>query len=420
MISEIHIKNFKSIRDLVLKPGRVTVLIGENGSGKSNILESIAFANAATTNRLDGAYLSARGVRVTEDTWMKSAFPVETPTEADERDEIVFSFAGEKGQPKLECVVSSSIREEDGSFAGWTVMPDIQKSEIEKALLEKEFHSEVRAQVEKLMKRREEKGDNKSGRDRLENALTNAIAHVGLLRRKEGLLGEMANTIGLSDFAIFSPENSSLRAFEKADALQPLGVKGEGLLKLVQSFGDANIRDVELSSRLSDLKERLHIFGWFEDFNASEDAAVKAKLQIRDRWLAADKALFDQRSANEGFLYVLFYFALLISWRTPRFFAIDNVDSALNPKLCAELMKQLVGLAKKYQKQVICTTHNPAVLDGLDLHDDEQRLFTVRRDLEGCTTVRRVGPPQTLRGEKPVRLSEAFQRGLIGGLPEHF
>jgi AAA15 family ATPase/GTPase len=33
MISEIQIRNFKSIRDLTLKTGRVTVLIGENGSG---------------------------------------------------------------------------------------------------------------------------------------------------------------------------------------------------------------------------------------------------------------------------------------------------------------------------------------------------------------------------------------------------
>ena len=39
MISEISIKNFKSIEDLSLPLGRVTVLIGENGSGKSNILE---------------------------------------------------------------------------------------------------------------------------------------------------------------------------------------------------------------------------------------------------------------------------------------------------------------------------------------------------------------------------------------------
>lgn len=420
MISEIHIKNFKSIRDLVLKPGRVTVLIGENGSGKSNILEAIAFASAAGCNRLDGSYLSARGVRVTDEKWMKAAFPLENtsePVEDDAEDDmdIGFSFVGEGGHQKLECVVSSNIREEDGSFAGWTVSPTVQQSEIEKALLEKEFQNEVRERVEKMLK-----GVQDIDRERFERSLTNAIAHLSVVHEKEKLFGEIAHTFGLSDFAIFSPENSALRAFEKADALQPLGIKGEGLLKLVQSFTDANLKDVKLSERLDDLKERLHLLGWFEDFNASEDADVKARLQIRDRWLAADKAVFDQRSANEGFLYLLFYFTLLINWRTPRFFALDNLDNALNPKLCSELMKQVVELAKKYDKQVVCTTHNPAILDGLELHDDEQRLFTVSRNSEGHTVVRRVKPPQPQPGEVPVRLSEAFVRGLVGGLPEHF
>ena len=65
MISEIQIRNFKSIQDVTLRPGRVTVLIGENGIGKSNVLEAITFASCATTNKLDDEILFHRGVRVT-------------------------------------------------------------------------------------------------------------------------------------------------------------------------------------------------------------------------------------------------------------------------------------------------------------------------------------------------------------------
>ena len=169
------------------------------------------------------------------------------------------------------------------------------------------------------------------------------------------------------------------------------------------------------------MKERLRLFGWFEDFLVPDEAATaEARLQIRDRWLAVERAVFDQRSTNEGFLYLLFYFTLLMSWRTPRFFALDNVDNALNPKLCSELMRQIAELAKKYGKQVICTTHNAAILDGLNLHDDTQRLYAVRRDSDGHTVVHRVRPPKPMPGETPVRLSEAFMRGIIGGLPDHF
>lgn len=41
MIAQISIKDYKSIVDLKLKLGRFNVLIGENGCGKSNILEAL-------------------------------------------------------------------------------------------------------------------------------------------------------------------------------------------------------------------------------------------------------------------------------------------------------------------------------------------------------------------------------------------
>ena len=222
--------------------------------------------------------------------------------------------------------------------------------------------------------------------------------------------------MGLQDFVIYAPENTVLRTPPPEGAIQPLGVKGEGLFKLLQSFSDP-----KFAKDLEDMKERLHLFGWFDDFLPPDPAATaQARLQIRDRWLAPDQAIFDQRSANEGFLYVLFYFTLLMSSRTPQFFALDNVDNALNPRLCSELMIQIVKLSKKHNKQVICTTHNPAMLDGLNLKDDDQRLFAVRRNSEGRTVVRRVQAPEPQHGEAPVRLSEAFIRGILGGLPDNF
>ena len=43
MISRIAIKNFRSLKDVELRPGPLTVLIGPNGAGKSNILDALRF-----------------------------------------------------------------------------------------------------------------------------------------------------------------------------------------------------------------------------------------------------------------------------------------------------------------------------------------------------------------------------------------
>ena len=66
MLETIRIQNFKSIVDLKLELGRVNVLIGENGSGKSNILEALAFLSAAVDDKLDHEFLFNRGIRIVD------------------------------------------------------------------------------------------------------------------------------------------------------------------------------------------------------------------------------------------------------------------------------------------------------------------------------------------------------------------
>ena len=219
----------------------------------------------------------------------------------------------------------------------------------------------------------------------------------------------------LPGFLVYAPENSALRTFQAEGQILPLGIRGEGLFAHLKGLNSATIQE-----RLVKIKETLTLIDWFESFDIPEDLSPgERSIRIRDRYLP-DGTLFDQRSANEGFLFLLFYITLFISPETPAFFSIDNIDSSLNPKLCIALLQQLVTLAKEYDKQVILTTHNPAVLDGLDLHDEEQRLLVVDRNKVGHTRVRRVDPPKPSAGQLPVSLSEAFMRGYIGGLPKNF
>lgn len=194
-----------------------------------------------------------------------------------------------------------------------------------------------------------------------------------------------------------------------------MGIKGEGLFAHLKALSTGPHKNL-----LAEIQEKLKLIDWFESFEIPDDLGFgERSIRIRDRFLSGD-ARFDQRSANEGFLFLLFYITLLVSPDAPRFFAIDNIDSSLNPKLCVALVQQLVLLAKQHDKQVILTTHNPAVLDGLDLEDEEQRLLVVDRTKQGHTRVRRIDALKTPAGELPINLSEAFLRGYIGGLPKSF
>lgn len=219
-------------------------------------------------------------------------------------------------------------------------------------------------------------------------------------------------------FLIFAPENYFLRRFEEESQIKPLGIRGEGLF--------SHLVELELSENfdiLEKIKEKLSLIDWFENFDIFDDPSMflsPKKIIVQDRFIKEGLYHFDQRSANEGFLYLLFYSTLFISPYTPKFFAIDNIDNSLNPKLCSELTKMLAQLAKEHDKQAILTTHNPAVLDGLNLNDDEQRLFVIYRNADGHTKARRVFKKEMPEGMEPVKLSEQFLRVYLGGLNHNF
>ncbi|MBA7535213.1 hypothetical protein ES705_27466 [subsurface metagenome] len=218
------------------------------------------------------------------------------------------------------------------------------------------------------------------------------------------------------EFIIYSPENSQIRNFQKEGQIEPLGRKGEGLFKLIGSFFVDDNKE-----KIDELKNNLKLFDWFSDFNFPMDFFEgEYSLFFKDKYVSAEANSFDQRNVNEGFLFLLFYFSLILSEKTPCFFAIENIETALNPKLCSKLIKNIVDLTKTKKKQVIITTHNPAVLDGLNLDDEQQRLFVIYRNKLGHSKAKRQLKPKPIGDEEPVRLSEAFLRGYLGGLPNNF
>lgn len=396
MIKEVKIQNYKSVQDLTLELGRVNVLIGANGCGKSNILEAIAMGSAAAEEKLSNEFLSSRGIRVTDSILMRNGF------DKNSMDKSVFvNFYFVEGD------LSNEIENENTNFSDWKR----KSKELNEVV---ETNNEIQENLKKVSVLR---NSIKEYSENVEKEITSLIVLMDELisssKSKLQLQINLSKKVG--SFLIYAPENTFLRNFEQESQIEPLGIKGEGLFKLL------SVMSSETPEEFQELIENLELIDWFEGFEIPKDLVfTERRIRIKDRFLDEGLKYFDQRSSNEGFLYLMFYFALFISKYTPKFFAIDNIDASLNPKLCSELIKILTKLAKKHDKQVIFTTHNPAILDGLNLNDDEQRLMVVYRNVHGHTKTKRITKKETPEGSEPVRLSEQFLRGYLGGLPKNF
>ena len=102
--------------------------------------------------------------------------------------------------------------------------------------------------------------------------------------------------------------------------------------------------------------------------------------------------------------------------QSPPVFAIDSFDHALNPRLAKKMMEIFCQLILNQSKYVFLTTHNPLVLDGLNLLDDDIRLFAVDRDKNGYAQIRRIYVTENLL-KSGQSLSRLWISGRLGGVP---
>lgn len=397
MINEISIHNFKSIVSLDLELGRFNVIIGPNGCGKSNILEAISFASAAAQNKLDYEYLVNRDVRMAEPKFMVNAF------EEDEDDTETKNEISDEGLARTNLDIRIGVRSGEDLIVSRMIYHDEAKTWMNIAdPLYRGLHF--------MINHPEELGDEK---DVILQALIESTFPTSKdVNQVKQLLERLTkSSFELNNFLTYRPTEHFLRkAFETS--IFPLGVHGEGLLKyLKEAVGEKNVALFE------EINEGLFLLDWFDGFRIPDDLLTNEyRLSIGDRFLKDSLHYFDEKSTNEGFLFLLFYLTLFNSKDTPRFFAIDNIESALNPKLMTKLTDYLVGRAFANDKQVIVTTHSPFVLDALDLSNDDVRLFVARRNIDGHTRLERI----PYREDRTMKLSQLWMSGLIGGLPDNF
>jgi len=204
-----------------------------------------------------------------------------------------------------------------------------------------------------------------------------------------------------------------------------VGLKGGRLAEAVRDMlRDPNMKLVAAQA--------LELIDWAENFRtlavgdnaplSSSVATAQRVLLFKDRFMAEKRNDLTGYDASEGALYVLFAAVLASSAAAPPVLAIDNFDHGLNPRLARALMTRFSEWITNgfYSRQILLTTHNPLVLDGLPLDRDDVRLFAVGRSRKGRTTIRRVN----IRAEDLNRegelwtVSRMWIMGHIGGVPD--
>lgn len=407
MLWSMTIKGFKSVVEQTIELGRVNLFVGANGAGKSVVLEAIGVLGAAADGRVDDASLLRRGVRPGVPALYKNAFA----EDAIPRFIILKSRSSATTSAFYEVALDNPI-----SRGGKPWRFSHEKVGQQRDSEERVFVSRAPAGATF----RGAKGATQRFTPRDPNR---GIADV------PNPLGDPPDAVReflsrLRQYAIYDPQTPVLRGIQQeVGPLDPLGIHGGRLAEAVSDVLPI-VKGLSRSART----RFFELLGWAKSYGVAAPTpdlvspaipVAKKVVTFTDRFMRSGRNRLSAYDASEGALYVLFAFVLLHHPRTPPTFAIENIDHALHPRLARGLIDLLVSQAKAADKQLLLTTHNPLVLDGLDLEDEEVRLFMVDRNRKGHTLVRRLQHSVALKSATRLglSLSQMWTRGLIGGVP---
>lgn len=389
MLDRFTVQNFKSLVDVSVDLSVVNVFIGANGSGKSNLLEAVGILGAAASGRVNDESLKYRGVRPGVPALYKA------------------SFQHRRGAVHIRF-------EADGCGASYAVslLNPIGRPTPDWAF-----------KHERLLY-----GDSQLvGRGPHTYEQLNPNAGLAALKAVEMLADDPAGTLLdlLRNYAIYAPDTPTLRGLEPdPQSREPVGLAGGRLPEGLSTIGS----DATWRSHLSEIRS---LAGWVANFNVTYTRQIPISesvpqpqrgLRFRDRYMSEQRNVLSGYDASEGILYLLFYTVLALHPKAPHLFAIDNFDQALNPRTARDFTRSFCQwLMEQQHRQVLLTTHNPLVLDGLPLHDDRVRLFAVDRSKRGHTVVKQVMVDERLlrSANKGVPLSQQWVMGHFGGVPSN-
>ena len=362
MIEELKLTNWKSYGDSVLYIEPLTFIIGFNASGKSNILDALSFLS----NISKGVYINdaARDVRGGEEWLIRNGASTTTLAVKihDDNTEIDYLYEIEIGRndSRFEVCREKLIRK-------------TSKSTI--TLLDTDERKAAESKLLPLTSYTGRQGRRKIGevfRDRMplfQISSQNIKSEV-----KDGVtfvIDKLRNIFVLNPISSLMRNYVPLQTELKEDASNIAGV--------IAGIDDEN--RVALQNRIADFVRNLPERDIVEISTEKVGLFRKdAMLYCNEKWTDEHILKLDARGMSDGTLRFIAIITALLTLPKNTLLLIEEIDNGLHPSRATELITALKKIGEERTIDVICTTHNPYLIDALG-NDMISNICYVKRDV---------------------------------------
>ncbi len=367
MITELRLRNWKSFFDATLFIDPITVIIGTNASGKSNIFDALKLLSALASP-IDIMDI-AKNVRGGAEGIIRRG---------EQMCNLTITMEGDKSSEQLIYEVALAFDEQRNIY--------IKDESLILATTKKNLVMFERKELDEMNKSLVSVALYTEGKPRYQNfsaktSVLSQIEYVNCVRRiKDSTLIVVNNLrkIRLSnpipermrDFAPLSKtiaEDASDLAGYLANLDEELkSVTYEAILKYLKPLPDRDIKSIRADKiPMTD----------------------KAMLFCTEEWTAGHTQEQSALGMSDGTLRFAGIIAMLITAEDKALILLEELDKGVHPSRAKDLVKMLKEIGKQKKLDIICTTHNATFVDELGPQMIPFISYIKRNEENGCTDI---------------------------------
>ncbi len=359
MLIRLSMENWKSIAETSLEIDPLSVVIGTNASGKSNVLDALAFLNRISQGALltaalqgDGNLAQMRGGLEWAVRRPGDRFKLSATVRHDETTEFIY---------KIECVINRGhcevfseelIRQkfrlkknnERQANPSQIALFKSDPTEMDSPTITARLYNEKRGTPRQL--------------NRASAALYQLFGQKNRTEIDEGIGSVLAD---LRNIFVLDPIPSHMRSFSPfSEKLQTDAGNIAGVLAAQQDTAKVEIEQI-LTRYVAKLPERDIIRVYAEPVGKFNSDAM---LYCDEKYGNADQTI-DARGMSDGTLRFLAITTALLTRPRNSLLVVEEVDNGLHPSRSKLLLSMLRDIGTERGVDVMVTTHNPALLDEM-------------------------------------------------------